>query len=69
MVSKKIVVTVGDRRLEVPEGTLVGEVASMVPGDSQGTVVARVDNDVYGYQFPSLRTAALSFWTPVPRTA
>ena len=61
MVSKKIVVTVGDRRLEVPEGTLVGEVASMVPGDSQGTVVARVDNDVYGYQFPLTEDCRVEF--------
>jgi uridine kinase len=61
VVSKKIVVTVGDRRLEVPEGTLVGEVASMVPGDSQGTVVARVDNDVYGYQFPLTEDCRVEF--------
>ncbi|NLO96213.1 MAG: hypothetical protein GX388_09425, partial [Firmicutes bacterium] len=58
--SKQIVVTVGERTLEVPAGTLVGEVAAMVP-EAEGTVVARVNNDIFGYQFPLTEDCRIEF--------
>jgi len=58
---KHIVVQVGEKKLEVPEGTLVGEVAAMVPELSAGTVVARVNNDIFGYQFPLTEDSQVEF--------
>ena len=60
MSKRQIVVTVGDKKLQVPQGTLVGEVAAMVPA-SQGAVVARVDNDILGYQFPLTADCSIEF--------
>ncbi len=42
--------SLGQRRIELAKGTLVGELAAMVP-EAKDAVVARVDNDVMGYQF------------------
>ncbi len=45
-----ITVSLGRRQIELERGTLVGELAAMVP-EAKDAVVARVDNDVMGYQF------------------
>lgn len=60
MNEKQIAVTVGDRRLEVPLGTPLGELAAMVP-ESEGKVVARVNNDVLGFQFPLTEDCHVEF--------
>lgn len=56
----QIRVTVGERELQVPAGTLVGEIARRVP-ESEGTVVARVNNDIMGFQFPLTEDCWIEF--------
>ena len=50
----------GRQKTPGSRGTLVGEVAAMVPA-SQGAVVARVDNDILGYQFPLTADCSIEF--------
>ncbi len=60
MGNKQIVVTVDQRELEVPTGTLVGQLAELVP-ESKGAVVARVNNDTMGFQFPLTEDCRVEF--------
>lgn len=60
MRNEQILITVGHRELQVPRGTLVGELAAMVP-ESQGAVVARVNNEIMGFQFPLTESSQVKF--------
>lgn len=56
----QIVVQMNGRQLKVPTGTLVGQVAAMIP-ESKGAVVARANNDTVGFQFPLTENCTLKF--------
>ncbi|HKM42980.1 MAG TPA: nucleoside kinase [Limnochordia bacterium] len=60
MASEQIVVKVANRELKVESGTLVGQVAELVP-ESKGAVVARVNNDTMGFQFPLTEDCTMEF--------
>ena len=60
MAVQQVLVTVENREFQVPVGTTVGEVANLVP-ESKGAVVARVNNDVFGFQFPLMEDCQLKF--------
>ncbi|MDI9441135.1 MAG: nucleoside kinase [Firmicutes bacterium] len=63
MKESMITVSLGRRKLEVARGTLVGDLAAMAP-EAKDAVVARVDNDVMGFQFPLMRDCWVEFLTP-----
>lgn len=60
MGKKLISVVVEDNQIQVPVGTTVGEVAKMIPA-SEGAVVARVNNDIFGFQFPLTEDSQIEF--------
>lgn len=66
MKESMITVSLGRRKLEVARGTLVGDLAAMAP-EAKDAVVARVDNDVMGFQFPLMRDCWVEFLTPILR--
>lgn len=57
---KQITVTVENKKINVAKGTPLGEVAKMVP-ESEGAVVARVNNDIFGFQFPLTEDCQVEF--------
>jgi len=60
MGNEHITVRFEGRTLEMPLGTLVGDVAAMIP-ESEGAVVARVNNDTVGFQYPLLEDCQIRF--------
>lgn len=55
-----ITVILDQQELQVEKGTLVGDLAAMIP-EAEGAVVARVNNDIMGYQFPLLEDCRVQF--------
>lgn len=60
MTKDLITVTLDQEELKVEAGTTVGELAKMV-SEAEGAVVARVNNDVMGFQFPLLTDCRVQF--------
>lgn len=60
MGKEQIVVKWNDQEFQVPVGTSVGEVAAMIP-ESKGAVVAKVNNDTVGFQFPLTENGTIRF--------
>ena len=60
MGNEQIVVKTENRELQVPLGTPLGQLAGMVP-ESKGAVVARVNNDTMGFQFPLTEDCSVKF--------
>jgi uridine kinase len=58
--SEQILVQVDQREFRVPVGTPLGDVAAMVP-EAKGAVVARVNNDTMGFQFPLVEDCRVEF--------
>ncbi|MDI9414091.1 MAG: nucleoside kinase [Bacillota bacterium] len=60
MEANKIVVSLDNKEIVVDAGTLVGELAAMVP-EAKESVVALVNNDVMGFQFPLTEDCRVQF--------
>lgn len=60
MANEQIVVKFGKRELQVPKGTQMCKVADLIP-ESKGAVVARVNNDTVGFQFPLTEDSTIEF--------
>lgn len=60
MGKEQIVAKWNDQEFQVPVGTSVGEVAAMIP-ESKGAVVAKVNNDTVGFQFPLTENGTIRF--------
>ena len=60
MEANKIVVSLDNKEIVVDAGTLVGELAAMVP-EAKESVVALVNNDAKGFQFPLTEDCRVQF--------
>ncbi|HHU60805.1 MAG TPA: nucleoside kinase [Natronincola sp.] len=60
MEANKIVVSLDNKEIVVDAGTLVGELAAMVP-EAKESVVALVNNDAMGFQFPLTEDCRVQF--------
>lgn len=64
MKNDQIKVVVNQQEIQVKRGTLLGEVASLVP-QGEGAVVARVNNDIFGFQSPLTEDCQVEFFNTV----
>ncbi|HHY10858.1 MAG TPA: nucleoside kinase [Firmicutes bacterium] len=60
MKKKMITVALDNREIEVAKGTLIGDLAKNLP-EAEGAVIARVNNEIMGYQFPLEEDCSLQF--------
>lgn len=60
MKNKQITVSLQGEELTVPKGTLLGDVAKLT-NEAKDAVVARVNNDVLGFQFPLTEDSDVQF--------